>query len=638
MSITELSPALLPSGKLADHSLVELLGIAFAHRRSGRFMLLRGRATVTIHVFNGIPVNAESSSPGQGILDLMVHDHRLSPDDVGQVKKLAESKGMDIERCLRELLEVTESQIYYYRQQAVRALIIKTCGWRDGLYSFYPGDAFMSDITMYDLNPLDLIYEGVLKYRSTTLAAEIHALEKKTVRLTSQNREYFLLPGPLYDHSDVLDIFTDGIRVATAVATLKQEFSDLNTALIALYLLLITGLVGLPAPEEDEVFDAEEIFTSTPSPLQTPLADAGPKVSFFVEKTAPKAASPNAATAPEPKTAPSVSVGNEKPGASDSSTYVIARPRKLKKSRPKAEQPAPAMTPKSPSPPAETPKSMPPPESPAPAPPPPPERKPKPQPEPESPTPEAPAPEIHHAPASAPLDPKRTLLGLVGAVESSEALYEVLGAGAATPLSDLQRLYAERRRLLLDALEENPPADLRARTEQALKKIEEAATTLADPINRVKYERELVTEEIKRAWNMTLKKALGKKMRERGNWYMQVNAPESARTFFDLAIELDADNPNHYMELGWAIFRHRPQQADEAVSYLDSALKIDPRLDKAYYYLGVIAKRGGDNARAEKMFRKCLDLNPEQEPARRELAYLQQHQKQTGLWKKLFGG
>ena len=249
-----------------------------------------------------------------------------------------------------------------------------------------------------------------------------------------------------------------------------------------------------------------------------------------------------------------------------------------------------------------------------------------------------PAPEPLRAPASAPQDPKRTLLGLVGAIESAAALYEALGATVSTPLSDLQRLYAERHRMLLDALEENPPADLRSRTEAAMKKIEEAVTTLANPINRLKYERELIAEEIKRAWNMNLKKALGKKMRERGNWYMGMNAPESARTFFELAVELDADNPNHYMELGWAIFRNRPQQADEAISYLDNAIKIDPRLDKAYYYLGVIAKRGGDNGRAEKMFRKSLDLNPDQEPARRELAYLQQHQKQTGLWKKIFGG
>ena len=91
------------------------------------------------------------------------------------------------------------------------------------------------------------------------------------------------------------------------------------------------------------------------------------------------------------------------------------------------------------------------------------------------------------------------------------------------------------------------------------------------------------------------------------------------------------------MDLGWAIFRSQPQKTAEAKGYINSALKIDPRLDMANYYLGIIAKRENSAKEAESRFRIALEINPQNHPARRELSLLAQDQKQKGVWNKIFG-
>jgi Flp pilus assembly protein TadD len=138
-------------------------------------------------------------------------------------------------------------------------------------------------------------------------------------------------------------------------------------------------------------------------------------------------------------------------------------------------------------------------------------------------------------------------------------------------------------------------------------------------------------------WQLALKKNLAQKMAERGEWYARHNALGFAKECFARAHELNPQDPRYFMELGWAIYRDQPARAGEAIAYLHNALRINPRLDQAHYYLGVIYKRAGLDQDADTAFRAALDLNPAHDSARRELAFLTQRQKQSSVWKKIFG-
>ena len=148
----------------------------------------------------------------------------------------------------------------------------------------------------------------------------------------------------------------------------------------------------------------------------------------------------------------------------------------------------------------------------------------------------------------------------------------------------------------------------------------------------------MAEEEKKRAYKMEFKKVIAQRMSQRGEWYLRHNAPAFAAEFFEKALELDAKEPEHYLNFGWALFRARTGRIEEAKEYLRSALKINPRLAKAYYYLGLIAKQEDNEQQAETYFRRAAELDPEDKSAQRELSFITQRQKQKGLWQKIFGG
>ena len=52
--------------------------------------------------------------------------------------------------------------------------------------------------------------------------------------------------------------------------------------------------------------------------------------------------------------------------------------------------------------------------------------------------------------------------------------------------------------------------------------------------------------------------------------------------------------------------------------------------------MGIIAKREGDEAKAEDYFRQAFSLNPANRKAQRELSFISQHKKQEGIVTRLF--
>jgi len=80
---------------------------------------------------------------------------------------------------------------------------------------------------------------------------------------------------------------------------------------------------------------------------------------------------------------------------------------------------------------------------------------------------------------------------------------------------------------------------------------------------------------------------------------------------------LQADNEKYRAEVGLGALAARHQQYAEAKDHLNEALKINPRGDWAYLYLGGVVMEGeGNYELAMQLFRKAMDLGPVNEVAR----------------------
>jgi len=80
---------------------------------------------------------------------------------------------------------------------------------------------------------------------------------------------------------------------------------------------------------------------------------------------------------------------------------------------------------------------------------------------------------------------------------------------------------------------------------------------------------------------------------------------------------LQADNEKYRAQVGLGALAARHQQYAEAKDYLNEALKINPRGDWAYLYLGGVVMEGDGNYElAMQFFRKAMDLGPVNEVAR----------------------
>lgn len=624
MSLADLSPEVLDRGQLSLHPMIELLGLLFATRRTGELLVSQGRLETRIYAFNGLPVFSTTTSPGHTLLDVMVQDKSLSPEDLLQVQMLAKEKGDDPLVILTKLHDIKESQIYYYEVQVAKEIIIKACGFREGQYAFRDSDEDLMKIDMYDLNPLELIYNGMVRYHITNLAEEIFMLEQRNVRLNPQIRDYFLLPGIFYEHSHILDLFISPMSVGRAITVLQKEFNDLNQAVYFLYLLLVTRLMILPEQYPEEIIeDIPGVLPQTPPEAakgeveeeEKPEEEKKPeprerKLERIRESIRPEEPAPlSEAKSKEESAAPAAPI---------STGYVISLPRKR----------APVMAP-----PPEPPVSISTEREPA-----------------------APPVSDPTSPRIPPLAPARAGIKTIISPGDSrlrrERLamlnqdlkpemnwYEALGVSVDTDAHELQERYLARLKTVT-AAEAVPEltSDEKIMAARLRETLDYAFQVLSNPEPRIEYERAQIEGEKNRAWNMELKKSLARRMEARGQWYLRHNAPLFAKECFEQAIAVDPEQATYYMNLGWALFRNQAADAEDAKGYLRSALKISPRLPKAHYYLGVIAKREGNFTEAEQNFRQALDFNPSDESVRRELALLTQHEKQKGFWQRLFGG
>ena len=99
---------------------------------------------------------------------------------------------------------------------------------------------------------------------------------------------------------------------------------------------------------------------------------------------------------------------------------------------------------------------------------------------------------------------------------------------------------------------------------------------------------------------------------------------------FQDAVDLYADEGEFHAYLGWALYQANP--GDESVlkkarQHLQTAIRLNPKLDRAYLFLGYMYKAKDQRNLAEQQFEKALQCNPDCADALQELRTLSRSRK-----------
>jgi len=558
-------------GELQRNPLVEIIGRIYADKRSGELQVKVKKAEYKIFFLNGVPVNAQSSLKSDHLFEFMVHLGLVEREDVPRLHNLVK-EGLDPDKAILQMGLSDTTKIYYLQQLLAREIIIRACSHTEGKYQFKEREDFLETMPLYDLSPMDIIYDGLNRHHLISLPEKIQKMANARIRLNPELPELQGLPEIFYERSYLLDDFKDEMPVERAINFLFNEFRDINQALIFLYVMLITGVLIM----------REEKQESVKKPIQVQNKLYIPK-----SRTAEKSGEQSA----------------EKGKKIIASDYIFVSEKRKKSIQGKPD--------------TEEPKELA-------------------QPEDLNKTKPEPVAKKESAGSGHSLDQERKLELLETKIRSSNDYFQILGIKPDATIGELEQVYNQiLEQFEIEEIIKAQDTELAPRANALKETIKKIINTLTDPQDRNQYEKSIYKEELKRAWNLELRKALARKQFERGKWYLEHNKPDFALERFEQAIELDPEVPDYYIYNGWALYRAGKGTVAEAEGYLKHGLKQNPRADRAYYFLAMIAKRDRADALAEEYLQKALSINPNNAQARREMESLERHKKES-LFQKLF--
>lgn len=224
-----------------------------------------------------------------------------------------------------------------------------------------------------------------------------------------------------------------------------------------------------------------------------------------------------------------------------------------------------------------------------------------------------------------------------------KTLYEVLGvAESATPDAIRNAYFELAKRWHTDKyaqLELGPARDL---LDALFAAVAEAHKTLSDPDKRKDYDS---LQQRKRAGLPT---DVGEIMKAEGLYKQGEGLLDRGQHAAALKVLSEAKTINPGEADFWALYGIAlyltDHNAKDAIAAAQQALKLKPNSPRAYECLGRVYRGEGDNGKAKANFDKCLDLDPKNIHAQRELRLMQRRTESakhkpvepTGFFGKLF--
>jgi CheY-like chemotaxis protein/curved DNA-binding protein CbpA len=168
-------------------------------------------------------------------------------------------------------------------------------------------------------------------------------------------------------------------------------------------------------------------------------------------------------------------------------------------------------------------------------------------------------------------------------------------------------------------------AEVRSLANDIYQLISTAYETLKDPEDREKYVSDLAKGIKKDVGDQVSKILAAEGKFQRGEDALRKKQLPEALAAFREAVDLYGDEGEFHAFLGWTMFQSNPRDAantQSAMDELEAAIRLNPKVDKAYLFLGYIYKTTGRPDKAERQFEKAIQANPDCTEALKELRLL----------------
>ncbi|MFN7130981.1 MAG: response regulator [Myxococcales bacterium] len=220
----------------------------------------------------------------------------------------------------------------------------------------------------------------------------------------------------------------------------------------------------------------------------------------------------------------------------------------------------------------------------------------------------------------------RERLAATAAAMKKKDYFAILGVAPNAPRDDIRRAYfAMAKEYHPDKHFGSYSAEVKNLAGQIFDLISTAHDTLIDDEERERYLAEIASG-VKKDVSDELSKILAAEGKfQRGEDLLTKKQYREAHALFEEAVKLYAQEGEFHAYLGWSLFQADPrseQVATEAIEHIETAIRLNPKVDKSYLFLGYIQKALGRPDRAERQFEKAIQCNPDCTEALRELRLL----------------
>ncbi len=217
--------------------------------------------------------------------------------------------------------------------------------------------------------------------------------------------------------------------------------------------------------------------------------------------------------------------------------------------------------------------------------------------------------------------------------------FEVLGVSKEASTAEIKKAYFSlAKQYHPDRLYAQASAEVRNLADELFNLVSQAHEVLTDEEERDRYLDEL-SAGVKSDVSSEVSKILSAEgVFQKGEAALRRRDYAQALEQFEEAVRLCPDEGEFHAYLGWTIFQNAPkdeQAVQDARDELNQAISLNPKVDKAYLFLGYIYKAMNYREMAEHEFEKAIQCNPDCTEALRELRLINMRRKSRKKSKRL---
>jgi curved DNA-binding protein CbpA len=202
--------------------------------------------------------------------------------------------------------------------------------------------------------------------------------------------------------------------------------------------------------------------------------------------------------------------------------------------------------------------------------------------------------------------------------------FAVLGVAFATPPAAVERAYAQLAREFHPDRFRDRSSDTRTIAAEIFERVTEAYRVISDNEARKKYASDLRSQGAPAKGDPAGRAFASDRYFRAGQELLRQRRFGEATEAFRRASELSPDSAEYRAYLGWSVFQQDPRGGEkQALDELEEATRLNPKLDRAYLFLGYIHRDAGRAKQAESEFEKAIRCNPDCTEALRELRLLE---------------